>query len=113
MLWKILFDSECPMCCRFSNIIKGMDKNGDFLLESYQNYSVYNDSPVREELSQEIHIINNNGEIRHGSEAVTTILSILPGLRPYRWMIESRWGKRGTIIMYKSLKRYGKCRSCR
>ncbi len=90
-----------------------MDKNSNFILESYQCYSSQNAVPAKEILSTEIHIINNYGEIRRGSEAVTTILSILPGLRPYRWMIESRWGKRGTKILYKGLERYRKCRNCR
>jgi predicted DCC family thiol-disulfide oxidoreductase YuxK len=113
LIWKVLFDSECPVCCKFSKKIQSMDKNSNFILESYQYYSSQNDLPHKEELSKEIHIINNLGDIKRGPEAVTTILSILPGLRPYRWMIESRWGKRGTKILYKGLERYRKCRTCR
>ncbi len=113
MVWKILFDNECPVCCKFSNIIQNMDKDNNFILESYQYYSSQNTIPSKEELSKEIHIINNYNDIKRGSEAVTIILSILPGLRPYRWMIESQWGKRGTKILYTSLERFRKCRNCR
>ncbi len=113
MIWKVLFDSECPLCCKFSKIIANMDKNGNFYLESYQDYSLNNSVPPIEELSREIHIINEDGEIKRGSEAVTAILAILPGLKPYRWMIESRWGRRGTSLLYTGLGRYRKCRSCR
>ena len=90
-----------------------MDKDSNFILESYQYYSSQNAVPAIAELSKEIHIINNHGDIKRGSEAVIIILSILPGLRPYRWMIESRWGKRGTKILYTSLERFRKCRNCR
>lgn len=87
MVWKILFDNECTVCCKFSNIIQNMDKDNNLILESYQYYSSQNTIPSKEELSKEIHIINNYDDIKRGSEAVTIILSILPGLRPYRWMI--------------------------
>lgn len=113
LVWKVLFDSDCPVCCKFSKLIQNMDKNSNFILESYQYYSDHNAMPPKEELSKEIHIINNNGEIKRGAEAVTTILAVLPGLRPYRWMVESRWGKRGTKILYKKLERHRKCRNCR
>ena len=113
LIWKVLFDSECPVCCKFSKLIQNMDKNNNFILESFQYYSSQNANPDKEELSKEIHIINNHGEVRRGSEAVINILTILPYLKPYRWMIESRWGKRGTEILYKGLARHRKCRNCR
>ncbi len=113
MRWKVLFDEECPLCCKFSNIIKNMDKNNEFELESYQIYSTYNETPGIEELAKEIHIINDSDDTKKGAAAVTAILSILPGLKPFRWMIESRWGRKGTKIFYTGLEKFRRCRNCR
>lgn len=110
--WKLLYDAECKYCTTFAVLLHRFDRFKQIEITSLQEYSDNDRTLSRKELLQEVHLLGRNKEILRGERAVEKIISIIPRAKPLRWMIESRWGKKGTAAVYRSIKRFRHCSRC-
>jgi predicted DCC family thiol-disulfide oxidoreductase YuxK len=109
--WLLLYDDDCSFCKRFAAII---EKYGEGLIQNFslqQHYKQYGNIPI-EQLLEDVHLLGKNGEILRGGDAVNKVISLVPEARPFRWLIESRWGKKGTNIFYSVIKKFRHCSKC-
>jgi len=85
--WTLLFDENCPLCTRFANTVSAIDKKKSVSMQSYQMYYKQNQSIGLDQLSSDLHLINNNGDILTGSVAIKKMLEIIPESKPMKWML--------------------------
>lgn len=110
--WTLLYDKDCRLCTQFSSWISRLDSESSILTLPYQEYILYNEHPVAEELEKDVHLIGRQGEVLKGGAVVQTVLAILPAMRPFRWMIEGAVGRKASDIAYISMKRFRDCPGC-
>ena len=112
LYWKLLFDEACPMCRKFARIIEEHDSDDAIEFISLQEFNKQDKSIALEILLEEVHLLGQSGEVLRGSAAIEKIISLVPYAKPLRWMIETRWGKKSTRVLYSTLKKFRRCSSC-
>jgi len=110
--WKLLYDEECPLCRKFAAQINKYDHLDQIEVTSLQGHSKQFASITLDELLSEVHLLGQRGEVLRGGEAVQKIISLIPQSKPFRWMIESRWGKKGIDVFYRSINTIRRCSRC-
>jgi len=110
--WRLLFDGECPYCCRFAEMVRKFDHDNLVAIISLQEHSLDDDTIPLDELLEDVHLLDREGNILKGGDAVNRIITLVPGVRPFRWMVESRWGHKGTELLYRTMKSFRGCRKC-
>ena len=110
--WLLLFDGECETCRRFAEKVKRFDTHERISILSLQDHYREDTRIPLEELKEELHLLGSSGTLLRGGEAIARIISLVPAARPFRWMIESRAGKKGSDLVYRILSRVRRCRSC-
>ncbi len=106
----LLYDDQCTLCTRFKQGLEKIPGTDIFLMESIHNEDIYSEFP---ELSRslcldEVHIIDENGVILSGADAVTNLVTRFPVVKNFTWLLDSDIGKRAVTSFYKALSR---CRS--
>tara|TARA_Y100000589_G_C26994581_1_gene564079 strand:+ start:59 stop:427 length:369 start_codon:yes stop_codon:yes gene_type:complete len=84
---KILYDADCSLCVRFAAAIRGMDRKNQFDLVSLQNYYKPDSNISLEDLENELHVIDENGNIFAGDKAFQFILQKIPAAKPLSTLI--------------------------
>lgn len=110
--WQLLYDEECNYCNKFANIIEKFDNGKIKNISLQEHYKLYGTISI-DDLLEEVHLLGKNGEVLKGSDAVNKIILLVPESKPFRWLIESRWGKKGTDLLYGVIKRFRKCSKCK
>ena len=84
---KILYDADCSLCVRFAAAIRSIDSKSQFELVNLQNYYKTNSTIPLEDLENELHVIDENGNIFVGDEAFDFILQKIPAAKPLSTLI--------------------------
>ena len=87
MAHKILYDADCSLCVRFATAIRGIDRKNQFELVSLQNYYKTDSNIPLENLENELHVIDENGNIFAGDKAFQFILQKIPAAKPLSTLI--------------------------
>ncbi len=113
--YKLLYDGECGPCVRFAAEVRRWDRQEAIELTPLQDHFELDQSIPLEDLLREIHLLDREGAVFRGAEAIHRVLELVPQTRPMRWMIESRAAKQTTRVVYSFMKRLRKkrCRSCK
>ena len=111
--WLLLFDGECPTCCRFADMVKRFDHDKLIVPIALQEHYETSKSIPLDDLKEELHILGSRGSLLRGGEALATIIALVPAARPFRWMIENRLGRKGSDVVYRILNRMRRCPSCK
>ena len=105
----IIYDHKCTLCERFKLALKkiGVDKRYSFA--SIHEKSIYEQYPElkEDECHQVMHLIDVNGTIYKGPDAITHLISEFPGVSKFSWLIESDMGKKTLDYFYSMV---NKCR---
>jgi predicted DCC family thiol-disulfide oxidoreductase YuxK len=112
-IWQLLYDGGCETCISFAKLIERFDKGNHVSVESLQNFYASDQTYPLEDLLSELHIIGPKGEVKCGGEALAEIIRLVPQMKPFRWMVETRWGKKTMETVYHTMHRSRRCRSCR
>ena len=87
MSHKILYDAECPLCLKFASAIRRLDHTSQFELLNLQvHYSIDSSIPL-EELEENLHVIDVDGNVLVGEDAFDFILLKIPAAKPLRSLI--------------------------
>lgn len=104
----ILFDSECPLCCRFKQALErlpGTERYNFVSIHEEKIYSIYT-FLSKESCNKDLHVIDGQDKIYVGSEAIRHLVSQFPGTSKFTWLIESNMGKKTVDYFYKMADRY-------
>jgi len=81
-----------------------------------QNEKVFSTFPQldREECFETLHIIEHDGNIFRGGEAISTLIEKFPLVSKFKWLIEKDMGKKTITIFYDVVNKYRKAikKSC-
>ncbi len=111
--WKLLYDGECETCRRFAEKVRRFDRTNSIETVSLQDHYIDDRSIPLEELLNDLHMVSSSGTVVRGGEAVAQIISLVPAARPFRWMVETSPGRRGSDLVYRILKRRHRCPHCK
>lgn len=115
-LATLLYDSECNLCVRFKKALEYLDNDSKLNYKSIYDTSVYITYPQldEEECKEVIHLIDNDGRIYRGTDVITYLVSIFPGVSKFSWLLDSDSGKKATSAFYKKINeiRIMKKRNC-
>jgi len=112
--WELLYDGECPLCSKFARQLEKFDMYDEISIIPLQDYNIPEDSSFsRSDLERDVHMFGKNGECLVGGEAVQQILTMMPRMKPFRWMIKSNAGKGLSKALYSSMSFARGCSRCR
>lgn len=113
----LVFDSECPLCVRFSQGLKLLDKEGKFHYASvcddelYKKYSFLN----QEECEDIVHLVISETDVLKGGEVVEYLIREIPAVEKLAWLLDSEKTKNAVDAFYKKVnevRRFVKRRGC-
>ena len=110
--WKLLYDGECPLCTRFANTVRRLDNETSIVVRDLHEHFREDSSIPLEKLLEDVHLLSEEGTILRGGDAVAKVITLIPQARPFRWMIESKAGKRSSDAAYEIMARVRRCRRC-
>lgn len=110
--WLLVYDGDCPMCRKFIQMIARFDHEKMIDSISFADYAEKTDKFSYDELEEDIHLIGKKGEVLKKGEAIHKMISILPPLKPFRWMLEGNPGRKFSDLFYFSTKRLRRCMNC-
>lgn len=101
----LLFDSECPLCVRFTQALRLVDKEEKICFVSIYDDDIYKMYPElnEKECEETIHFIKENKEIIKGSEVLEYLISEIPSVEKFAWLLESERSKQAVDAFYKKI----------
>jgi predicted DCC family thiol-disulfide oxidoreductase YuxK len=113
----IIFDSECTLCTRFKDGLERIDINNELSFISIHSPEV-NDLDVSlsaQEIQATIHLITEDNKVLKGSDVITHLSKILPGIKKLSWLLETNVGKKASNFFYEKINqmRLAKTKECK
>lgn len=101
----LLFDSECPLCVRFTQALRLVDKNEHISFVSIYDEDIYIAYPElnKEECEETIHFIKEDESLLHGAEVIEHLISEIPSVAKFSWLLESERSKQAVDAFYKKI----------
>lgn len=101
----LLFDSECPLCVRFTQALRLVDKDDKIHFLSIYDEDIYKTYPElnKEKCEETIHFIKENKEIISGSNVLEYLISEIPSVEKFAWLLESERSKQAVNAFYKKI----------
>lgn len=99
----ILYDPECPLCLRFKQGLEFLDKNLNFV--SARDEEVYREFPElnRQDCLLKVHLITNEKVILKGPEVVDYLVTTLPGVSKFAWLLDNDQGQKIKDYFYQKV----------
>lgn len=116
----LVFDSECPLCVRFTQALKLVDKDNDINYISLYEENLYEQFPFlnKDECEDVVHLILSNNEVLRGGEVVEYLIHKIPAVEKFAWLMNPESTKKAAEAFYKKVndvrkfvKKHG-CKSC-
>ncbi len=101
---KIIYDGECPVCLSLKEFAETRDPEGTFEFVPFQveNLAEHAEGLTRQETSQALYAITEDGNQTRGARAVFEMMKFLPGfwgvagkilsIPPLAWLAEPAYG---------------------
>ena len=92
----LLYDGDCPLCVRFAEALGRLPGTDGLARMSARDDSVYAKFPQlnKEECLKELHVLDAQGNVRRGTDAITFLIEQFPGVQKFAWLIESNMGQK-------------------
>lgn len=110
--WKLLYDNDCFLCCRFVKTIKKF-KCKEINYVDLQTYYKYNKQIPLQELLNTIHLVGKKGEVLKDLQAINKLNEILPQSKLFNFLLNSNLGKNTTKVAYKIAKKIRNKKNCK
>ena len=104
----MIYDRECPFCLRFQQALeKLMSNNPQITFMPLQERDVYHRYPQLDPqlVAQELHVINEQGQILTGTMAVSYILQLVPLAEKFIWLLDTTSGQKAIDYFYQQVKK--------
>jgi predicted DCC family thiol-disulfide oxidoreductase YuxK len=116
----IFFDDECSLCLRFSQALKRIDSEELIEYYSIRESATFEKFPQMnpEECAQTVHMLTEEGKILKGSEVINHLITVLPGVSKFAWLLDNQVGKKTTELFHGVLQTYresllNRCPKCK
>ncbi len=112
-----LFDQECTLCSRFTQVLQKIKGYEDFEfvpLQQANEIDLFKDIP-QTQLETELHIFSE-GKFHRGPEAVEFLMKRNPLIKKHMWLMDHQMTKKAIGSFYKAIDKARKsrllCNSC-
>jgi predicted DCC family thiol-disulfide oxidoreductase YuxK len=112
MYWKLLYDEKCSLCRKFIKFVKKFN-NGEIQCISLYEYEKNNKEFTLQELLIDIHMIGEHGEVLIGLDAINKIISFIPQIEKFSWLLNTKIVRQNNKVIYKTIKKYRNCIMCK
>ncbi len=104
----LLYDSECVLCNRFKQALEHVSGAEILTMVSIHEDEIYNEFPFlsKEECHENLHIIDENGNIHIAGDAITYLTHKFPVVKNFAWLAETGMGKRAVDFFYQMANKY-------
>tara|TARA_R110000868_G_C10946014_1_gene767436 strand:+ start:118 stop:489 length:372 start_codon:yes stop_codon:yes gene_type:complete len=96
----IFHDSDCILCRRYKQALDLIAHNQIVWIDIHTDQCVAPQGLSKAELLQEIHILNSDGDLLKGSEAIQYLISAIPAAKRFSWLIESDSAKKAIDVFH-------------
>ena len=100
----LVFDSECSLCLRFVQTLKKIDIKNTMNYECLHNkelYQYFTDLNF-ETCNEEVHLVLDD-KILKGAEVIEYLVSKIPGVDKFAWLIKKDSSRSAMKFFYKKL----------
>jgi len=101
----LLFDAECPLCVRFTQALRLVDKKEHISFISIYDDDIYTAFPdlSKEECAETIHFITEDKTIIKGGDVIEHLVKEIPSVEKFAWLLESDRSKQAVDAFYKKI----------
>lgn len=101
----IIFDEECPLCVRFTQALRLVDKNKTIHYVSAYHRELYKKYPFlnQEECLEVIHMIDEQGHVLRGGQVVQELIKHIPAVEKFGWLIDNDKAQKASDAFYKKI----------
>lgn len=110
--WLLIYDGKCPLCRRFMGMVSRFDRDGRITTITHDDYGLRHRVADAERFRDDVQLIGPDGAQHTGGAAIHCLVSLLPALKPFRWMLEGRAGRKLSDLFYFSTSRLRRCLHC-
>lgn len=116
----LIFDPECPLCVRFTQALRLVDKAGTINYEPLDNEKIYEHFSFlnQDECEQVVHLVLEKDQVLKGGEVVEYLIKKIPGVEKFSWLLDPESTQKAADAFYKKvndvrkyIKKHG-CKSC-
>lgn len=115
----VIYDSECTLCVRFRKALELIDIKKDVSFLSLHDPKTFISYPElnKEDCEESIHLVKQTGEVLVAGDALSYLITILPGVKKFSWLLDSESGQNATKAFYRRINemrvmRKRKCYTC-
>jgi predicted DCC family thiol-disulfide oxidoreductase YuxK len=98
----LLYDSECSLCNRFKKAIEMIEGGKKIEYKTIYDQGIYLKYPQlsEEECAKEVHLIDTDGKVYQGSNAVEFLIKLIPAVSKFSWLLDSESSKKAMDMFY-------------
>lgn len=98
----LVYDKDCALCVRFKQALAFLDKEELIQKVALQEDWLYESYPqlTKSECEETIHMLDEQGNVLKGSEAIEFLISFYPGVKKFSWLVENESGKKAVNFFY-------------
>ena len=98
----LIYDDQCSMCLRFKQGLERLDLNHEINYVPLSNTHIFNLFPQvsLDACKAKVHLIKADGSVITGSEVVTEVIKVIPGVARLAWLLETEVGKSASAFFY-------------
>lgn len=104
----LVYDHECVLCTRFKQALERLPGSSKLSAVSAHDEDLYTQFPIlnREECLQTVHVLDAEGNVRKGADAMAWIIEQFPGATKFTWLLESGMGKKAVEYFHEMASHY-------
>lgn len=97
----LFYDEDCVLCKRFKQGLELLDREKKITFRSIYDEKVYEEFPQLkfDECEADVHLIHA-GQVYRGGEVIEQLITILPGVKKFSWLIEKESAKTAIDAFY-------------
>ena len=104
----LIYDHECALCTRFKQALERLPGTSALTAVSAHDETLYKQFPIlnREECLEVVHVLDAEGKIHKGQDAVAFIVAQFPGAAKFAWLLQSGMGKKTVEYFHEMASHY-------
>lgn len=97
---KVYYDSQCELCRRYQQAIEFLARGKLDWVDLHDSNSELPQDYSKEDLLNEIHALNDQGEVLKGAEALAAIIEHIPAAERFSWLMQRDSAKKALEVFY-------------
>lgn len=98
----LVYDDQCSMCLRFKQGLERLDLNHEITYAPLSHVSLFTLFPQlnADDCQAKVHLVKADGSVVTGSDVITEVVRVIPGVGKLAWLLETEVGKSASAFFY-------------